>query len=746
MLTEEEKDLMRRCLDAVRRGMPGFTTRQPQLRMMATAAHALAAIGDAGAREEGAHLAVIEAGTGTGKTLGYLLPALVLAHLRGKHLVVASSTVALQEQLLHKDVPALRQCLPFDVRCVVAKGRARYVCPVRLEMRGQAGADLPEDPDASVKDKAQAGRPIGIQLLGRLADAFAKGAWSGDRDSWPSAISDADWRTVSTDRQGCIGGKCLQFKRCPFYLARQEMKEAGLIVANHDLLVAAAGMEPGSVLPDLADTMLVLDEAHGLPAKVVEHCASRHSLKGAQVWIERAAVLAEDAAVALRLDRSLSEAVAAASLALDERMDALHAAIGEHCRFEGEATVWRCQHGTLPDRWREIGTGLAQATTAMIQALQAVREAVVAASDRPAQLQTHLAGLGFCLGRLAHIEQTWAWMLREDAPQTLPTARWVERHTGATHEQDYLVCAAPIGGGEQLRALLWERAGAVVLTSATLRACGRFEPFLEESGLSGYPALHRLDAPSPFDYARRAVLHIPRVTAHPRDAEAHTQEVLERLPALLASEPGALVLFASGRQMRQVYDGLPENFRGRVLMQGQVSRQELITRHKGRVDRGEPSVLFGLASLAEGVDLPGDYCTHVVVAKLPFAVPSSPMEQARREWVERQGKSAFMLLSVPEVGIRLAQAVGRLLRTHEDAGTVTVLDPRLGNTHWGRLLLRGLPPFRIAVGDRAPCGERRTEVAACAPVQSGPPIAGTGSIPRSFSSSSSCGKTGCGQR
>ncbi|MCW5230945.1 helicase C-terminal domain-containing protein [Verminephrobacter eiseniae] len=435
---------------------------------------------------------------------------------------------------------------------------------------------------------------------------------------------------------------------------------------------------------------------------MVEHCASRHSLKGAQVWIERAAALAKDATAALRLDPPLAEAVAAASLALDERMDALHAAIGEHCRFEGQETVWRCLHGVLPDRWREIGGGLAQAAATMVRALQALREAMVAAAgDRPAQVQAHLSGLGFYLGKLAHVEQTWAWMLREDAPQTLPTARWIERHAGAAHAQDYMVCAAPIGGGEKLRELLWERAGAAVLTSATLRACGRFEPFLEESGLSAYPALHRLDVPSPFDYARRATLHVPRVQAHPKDAAAHTREVLERLPALLEYEPGALVLFASGRQMREVHDGLPEAFRSRVLMQGQVSRQELIARHRQRVDRSEPSILFGLASLAEGVDLPGDYCTHVVVAKLPFAVPSSPMEQARREWVERQGRSAFMELSVPEVGIRLAQAVGRLLRTHQDSGTVSVLDPRLGSTHWGRLLLlRGLPPFRIVIGER----------------------------------------------
>lgn len=712
MLAEHEKGLIRRCLDAVRQGMPGFTSRQSQLRMMAAVAHALATIGDEAGRAQGAHLAVIEAGTGTGKTLGYLLPALVLAHLRGKHLVVASSTVALQEQLLHKDVPALRQCLPFEVRCVLAKGRARYVCPMRLETGERADAVLPEDPDAAEHNDAQAGRTIKVRLLGRLAKAFAEGTWSGDRDTWPSAIPDADWRAVSTDRQGCLGGKCPRINCCPFYLARQEMKDADLIVANHDLLLAAADMEPGAVLPDLAETMLVLDEAHGLPAKVVGHCASRHSLKGAQVWTERAAVLAADAATALRLDEALKEAVTSASLVLDERLGALHAAITEDCHFEGRNPVWRCPHGLLPERWREIGIGLAQAAEAMTRAVQAMREAVVvAAGDRLAQAQAFLTGLGFYLGKLGHVEQTWAWMLSDDVARVLPTARWVECRVGAAHAMDYLVCAAPIGGGERLRALLWERTGAVVLTSATLRACGRFEPFLEECGLLTYPALLRLDVPSPFDYARRATLHVPRVQAHPRDAVAHTQEVLERLPALLQSEPGALVLFASGRQMKAVYEGLPEPFRSRVLMQGLLSRPELIARHKQRVDRGEPSVLFGLAGLAEGVDLPGHYCTHVVVAKLPFAVPSSPMEQARREWVERQGRSAFMVLSVPEVGIRLAQAVGRLLRTDEDSGTVTVFDPRLGDTHWGRQLLRGLPPFRMVVGET-----RATQLPASAPM------------------------------
>jgi len=170
------------------------------------------------------------------------------------------------------------------------------------------------------------------------------------------------------------------------------------------------------------------------------------------------------------------------------------------------------------------------------------------------------------------------------------------------------------------------------------------------------------------------------------------------LPALLEAQAGSLVLFASARQMHQVAHALPEALREQILVQGSTSKRELLARHKARIDQGQRSVLFGLASLSEGVDLPGAYCTHLVVVKLPFAVPDDPVEQTRREWIEAQGRSAFHERSVPEVGIRLAQAVGRLLRTPEDHGRVTVLDPRLASTPWGRRLLAGLPPYRRVRG------------------------------------------------
>lgn len=712
MLSPDEKRLMQRCLDAVRAGSTGFRTRRPQLQMIAAVAHALARV-DAPDEERasGAHLAVIEAGTGTGKTVGYLLPALVLAHLRGRKLIVSSSTVTLQEQLLHKDVPALACHLPFGITYTVAKGRRRFLCPARLAQRLEGGAvaevaDEPEPQRAGEQDdpaqaqQARAPRPLHWHRA--LREAFDTEQWSGDRDAWPGVIPQDVWASVTTDSQGCLGNRCPSYDRCPFYRARQQGKDADLIIANHDLVLAAAGMDAGSTLPDLREALVVFDEAHSLPSKVVEHCASRHSVCSASRWVSQAAHDGQRAVVALRLDHvgaALPRPDGSAQR-LCAALEGLQDAVGRHCEFVGQQRVSRFAGGGLPEEITGAGVSVLAATRELEGDLTGLRAALVErAGEQAKAVQPHLAALGLYLAKLEQLRSTWIWMLHDDAAQGRPVARWVERHAGASGGDDFLICASPISGGPRLRELLWERVGAAVLASATLRACGRFELFLEEAGLQGYAQLQPLALASPFDYANRATLHIPRVRAHPRDAQAHGEEIAQRLPALLARQLGALVLFASARQMRQVHAALAPELRSAVLVQGLCSRRELIERHRARIDAGQRSVLFGLASLAEGVDLPGEYCSHVICAKLPFSVPDSPLEQARREWIEAQGRSAFMERSVPEVGIRLAQATGRLLRTDDDRGTVTVLDPRLGNTHWGRMLLHGLPPFRVVIGD-----------------------------------------------
>jgi ATP-dependent DNA helicase DinG len=200
--------------------------------------------------------------------------------------------------------------------------------------------------------------------------------------------------------------------------------------------------------------------------------------------------------------------------------------------------------------------------------------------------------------------------------------------------------------------------------------------------------------PSPFDFYNKASLRIPTEGFDPSDNNGHTQAIVELLPELIEEGKGALVLFSSRRQMQLVQQGLDETMQFKILSQDEHSKQELIRLHKERVDKGQTSIIFGLASMTEGIDLPGDYCTHVIIAKIPFAVPNDPVEATLGEWIKGQGKNPFQEISVPEASMKLIQASGRLLRTESDTGTITILDERLLKKFYGKGILDSLPPYR----------------------------------------------------
>lgn len=421
MLTEEEKALMRDSLQALRASLPGFSTRRPQLQMMAAVAHALAQIGAAKDQAVPAsRISVIEAGTGTGKTIGYLLPALVLAHLRGRKLVVSSSTVALQEQLFTKDLPALQRNLPFTFRCALAKGRRRYACPAKL-VRLEAQRPIAADGAPPARQEA---RPV--RLVGRLEQAFSCGSWSGDRDDWPGAIPDGLWQRVSTDREGCLGARCAEFARCPFQRARGALEEADVIVTNRDLLLAALDMEAGALLPDPAETMFVLDEAHGLPAKAAAHVAARHAVLGAVGWVEDAGAFGAETGRMLRLDRALPQQVPEQGGRLGAALHALHAGLRRHCRLEdAEAgTAHRFARGVVPQEIGNLGSGVRQAAADMHAALTGLRVAAIERAKQDAKgVQPHVAALGAYLGHLQKLVATWDAMLQPCAGDDKPCAR-----------------------------------------------------------------------------------------------------------------------------------------------------------------------------------------------------------------------------------------------------------------------------------------------------------------------------------
>ena len=701
MTTEDEKALIRACVDALREEVEGFRTRKAQLQMVASVANTLARCRDEhqGAGE-GAHIAVIEAGTGIGKSFGALVPAVVMARSRGKRLVVSSSTVALQHQYAEKDVPILQRALPVGFTFAVAKGRRRYACTAKLMAEAseasQQALDMGEEAGGADRNEIDPAKRRRRKKVVELAESFMQERWSGDRDELPVPVADEVWNDLTTDRQGCSGNRCPEFGRCSFYAARQRVKEADVVIANHDLVLSALEMEAGSVLPAASETIYVFDEAHSLAAKVIEHFSQKHAIRGAKEWVAGALDSVRDAVLGLRLDEQLLRDARGSAARLDDGLDELYRLVHGTRAFD-EKKARRFKNGVLPEWALRLGREIHVAGSTLKKTFAALREAVLERAPSEGTLATQvLAALGIFAGKVDNLVDTWTLMLAEDEEQEAPIARWLERHDEGSSANDYLVCASPISGSDKLRQLLWNRASGVILMSATLTSCGSFDLFLRQTGLGVYAGLSFLQVESPFDYRANAQLVIPAMRSDPADSAAHTDEVIARMPGLVRTL-GTLVLFASAKQMRAVYGQLPEELRRVTLMQGAMPKMEMLARHRAAIDRGERSVLFGLQSLAEGVDLPREYCTHVVCARLPFSVPDSPLEEARREWIESQGGCSFIEITIPETAVRLKQLLGRLLRTDEDHGTATILDRRLVSKRWGGLLMRGLPDFEVVI-------------------------------------------------
>jgi ATP-dependent DNA helicase DinG len=275
-------------------------------------------------------------------------------------------------------------------------------------------------------------------------------------------------------------------------------------------------------------------------------------------------------------------------------------------------------------------------------------------------------------------------------------ACWLTLDEGASGNVDIAINASPIRAAEILTDRLWGSCFAAVVTSATLKSLGNFNSLQRETGVPD--SAHFLAVAGAFDYANAAILKVPTDAVEGNDVSAHTQYMVDNLSAMIDKNSGTLVLFSSKRQMDQVYDQLSNDMVRRILIQGQYSNREMIRLHKERIDQGKTSILFGLASFAEGVDLPGDYCRHVIIAKLPFAVPNDPLQEALAEWIELQGGNSFFDIALPLASLRLIQASGRLLRTESDTGIVSILDKRVLTKRYGIQLLNALPPFTRDIG------------------------------------------------
>ncbi len=664
---------------------------------------------DEGRRSGECAVVAVEAGTGTGKTVAYSLAAIAAAKEAGKRLVIATATVALQEQIVYKDLPDLMKNSGLNFTFSLAKGRGRYLCLSKLDILLQEGhaqtatAQLFEEEGFRIEvDEASQ------KLFTSMIEKLAGNKWDGDRDSWSTALEDKDWARVTTDHSQCTNRHCPNFQQCAFYKAREGMGKVDVIVTNHDMVLADLALGGGAVLPDPRDTMYVFDEGHHLPDKAIGHFAHYTRLRSTADWLESTA-------------KNLTKLLAQNPLPGDlgkwiEQVPELAREIKTHQQFmfsaceqladfragedmEGrERPRHRFVGGVVPEHMREMGIELKKGFARLNDLFTRLTDLLKEGMDAEISIgiPSHLAEewyplFGSLQSRAQGNWELWTAFTAEDPEDSPPMARWLTlAEAGAMF--DIEVNASPILAAETLRRNLWNVAHGAVVTSATLTALGKFDRFRMRSGLP--KAAVTAVVPSPFHHADAGVLRVPDLRADPRDATAHTAAIIRDLPDLVEGSRGTLVLFSSRKQMQDVFDGLDRDWRKKVFIQGNLSKQETLNKHKARVDGGDSSVLFGLASFAEGVDLPGAYCEHVVIAKIPFAVPDDPVEAALAEWIEARGGNPFMEIAVPDASLKLIQACGRLLRTEQDRGIITLLDRRLVTQRYGKAILNALPPFR----------------------------------------------------
>ena len=671
-----------------------LSPRQGQKQMIAAVANA---ISDDDAQRR---VAAVEAATGTGKTVAYLLAALPLARALNKTVVVATGTVALQEQLINKDLPDLLKACEWDYRCALVKGRGRYVCQLRMQQcidaidAKESGIYLFEDEQLFKPDKNTE------KLYRELSLGLEEGEWDGDRDTWSTRIDDQDWQTLTVDRRQCTGRRCRYINQCSFFKARSDIEESDCLVANHDIVMADLALGGGVILPPLDECIFIFDEGHRVADTAVRHFGAECRINASLNWLDKlpkqcagqGSIFADDLLLVDQLPRIQEDAAHLSNLLLtafplcQHYLDQLH---------DGDER-YRFPHGDIGTAIRDVAIQITDVLALWLNRLQKLVDALNdALSNRQypvatPDIEVFYQQAGQWQSRAEKLAALWDRLCQDVSSNTMPMACWLRFDT-VSGGQDIVVNASPIRAAEVLQERLWGRAYAAILTSATLRSLGSFNSIQRDTGLPS--DAQYIAVPGAFDYAKAAVLCVPKDAIEGNDVVAHSRYLVRNLESMIERNAGTLVLFSSRRQMQDVYADISQKLQSMVLMQGQFSTKEMLRLHRERVDRGDSSLLFGLASFAEGVDLPGNYCRHVVIAKLPFAVPNDPLQEALCEWVEAAGGNAFWDISLPTASLRLTQACGRLLRSETDTGTITILDRRVVTKRYGEQLLDALPPF-----------------------------------------------------
>lgn len=662
--------------------LPGFIVRPEQRQLSRELCRALVADEPIAA----------EAPTGTGKTLAYLIGAIAAAEkLRVSKdipIVVATATVGLQSQILYGDLPKLFDAGILNEReAVLAKGRSRYFCVANAErfVEGKSSSGQFDffDTDANTNVVAQ-------EEIKEMLESWYGHAWAGDFDSYtgmpPSAL-----KNVQASADTCLGHKCDHYSSCPFFNARRALSSARIIVANHDLVLSDLAMAKSGIDPLFPGQryLVVFDEAHHLPDKALDIGTAHVKLGEALAELPKLAAYTKAWHKSIDLIRLMGKArLSDGDFDHSYLVNALQAVRDEVLALDvdPDSHQYRFVGGALTpglDMACKQALGHAMALEKAIQeSTQALKGSNL--GEKFPELKPVLSELLFLsafynslLGNLTKGLSLFVGVHR--------AVRWAFHYEG---EASLHTC--PLEGADVLKDLLWGNPRAIVgMVSATLKDFEGFDRFKHRSGAG--ESLRTLALPHIFPY-RENKLQVVAMKHSPRyeEKERFVQELTSLMPRFIDANEGTLVLFPSRSLMRQLLPSLRKTFGNAVLAQGDMGIKELISAHRARIDRKEGSILCGLATLAEGLDLPGAYCTHVLICSLPFTVPTTPIE---RELQEHMGKEYFAQRALPDALVKMTQMVGRLMRRESDRGRITVFDKRLIYTRWGLKMLNALPPF-----------------------------------------------------
>ncbi|AEI64481.1 ATP-dependent DNA helicase [Corallococcus macrosporus] len=615
--------------------LPAYEHRPEQLQMARAVERAFA---------ERSYL-LAEAGTGTGKTLAYLVPAL----LSGRRVVVSTATKTLQDQIFFKDLPLMREKMGLRFEAAYLKGRGNYLCLHRYDA-------FSKEPQFGSREEAR--------YWSRLK-AWAEETDTGDRSELDLPESFSAWPRLSTTSETCVGTKCPQYETCFVTRMRKRAEQADLLVVNHhlffaDLALRSSGKRSEGVLPWYE--AVIFDEAHAL-----EDAASGHF--GCSVSNYRLEELARDAVASLKEEDARHAMLRALAARLRAGADALFAQAPRVLGLSGQESSVALRSEVMAKLSTPL-SGVRDALAALSAFTVGEREPELAAITR----------------RADELEEQLSFLEKAESSDHV---YWAEQRG-----KGLFLRASPIDVAKELRERMYGALDTVVYTSATLAADSRFDFFANRMGLygeDGQPVtkVRTLAVPSPFDYPSQAALYLPTHLPDP-SAPGFIEEAAEEIERLCEVTGGrAFVLFTSLRNMVRAYELVAPRLPYQALLQGERPKQQLL-----EAFRETPSVLFAAHSFWEGVDVPGDALSLVIIDRLPFASPGDPLVAARIKQLQERGEEPFELYQLPHAALALRQGFGRLIRTQADRGIVAMLDRRIVTKAYGRVFLDSLPPAR----------------------------------------------------